>query len=53
MKTVYALLVLLLSGCGALPSMKYCEHVEYVRDGNKIRIVAECMAPVGATLPGM
>lgn len=46
---------MLLVGCSALPSMKYCEHVEYVRDGNKIKLTAECMAPVGGavSLPGV
>ena len=55
MKTVLVLFVILLAGCSALPTLKYCEKVEYVRDGNKIHLTAECMAPVGGgfSVPGV
>lgn len=57
MKTVLvlAMLMLLLVGCGSLPSMKYCDKVEYTRDGTKIKLTAECQAPVGGgvSLPGV
>lgn len=42
----------LLTGCSSLPSMQSCERVEYIRDGNRIHIEADCHAPVGGTLPG-
>lgn len=56
MKTALVILaVLLLAGCSAMPTMKYCDHVEYVRDGSRIKLTAECQAPVGggASLPGV
>lgn len=45
----------LLAGCAAVPTLQHCQHVEYVRTGNTIKIVAECQAPVGSgfTLPGV
>lgn len=43
----------LLTGCSAMPSMKYCDKVEYKREGSKITLKAECRAPVGTSLPGM
>lgn len=46
-----ALIALLLAGCSALPSMRYCDHVEYVRDGSRITVKAQCTAPVGGGLP--
>lgn len=34
--------------------MQYCDHVEYVRDGSRIKLTAECVAPVGGSiLPGV
>ena len=54
MKTMLALFVLVfLAGCAALPSMKYCDQVEYKRSGSKIHIQAECTAPVGGSMPGL
>lgn len=43
----------LLSGCSALPSMQYCDQVEYRRDGSLVHIEATCRAPVGGGLPGL
>lgn len=40
----------LLTGCGGLPSMRYCDKVEYRRDGNKIDVHAECRAAVGGVM---
>ncbi len=50
-----ALAAALLAGCAAVPTLQHCQHVEYVREGNKIKIVAECTAPVGSgfSLPGV
>lgn len=48
-----AALALLCAACSALPSMKYCDQVEYKRVGTKIHVQAECTAPVGAGLPGL
>ena len=47
-------LLVLLSGCsaGVLPSMRYCDKVEYVRDGGRIVVKAECRAPIGGVLGG-
>lgn len=56
MKTALVIIaVLLLAGCSAMPTMKYCEHVEYIRDGSRIKLTAECMAPIGGvvSLPGV
>lgn len=55
MKTLAALLVLALAitGCSSLPSMKYCDKVEYTRDGSRIVIHAECRAPVGGSITGL
>ena len=58
MKTVIVLLIIALTGCQAMPTMKYCDKVEYIREGAKINIKAECMAPIGIstadlTPPGM
>lgn len=47
MKTLTALLAVLLAGCTGLPSMRYCDKVEYVRDGSVIKLTAECQAPIG------
>lgn len=43
----------MLSGCSSLPTMRYCDKVEYIRDGSKITIHAECRAPVGGSIPGV
>lgn len=43
----------LLPGCSALPSMQYCDQVEYTRDGSVVHIEATCRAPVGGGLPGL
>lgn len=57
MKTAIVIVIaaMLLGGCAAVPTMQHCQHVEYVREGNKIKIVAECTAPVGSgfSLPGV
>lgn len=50
MKTVLVILVLL-AGCSALPSMQYCDQVSYTRNGSEIHVQATCRAPVGAGLP--
>lgn len=48
MKTVLVLAVItLLSGCGAIPSMKYCDEVTYTRKGAQVHIEARCQASVG------
>lgn len=56
MKTVLviAVAVLLLAACSSLPSMKYCDKVEYTRVGSKVVLHAECNAPVGGgvSIPG-
>lgn len=54
MKTLLALAALaLLAACSQLPSMQYCEQVQYTRTGNQITLHAECRAPVGGSLPGL
>jgi hypothetical protein len=54
MKIIPALLVMLsLSACSAMPSMQYCQQVEYTRTGNKISLHAECAAPIGSNIPGL
>lgn len=50
MKTVFVLFLLALSGCSSLPSFKYCEKVNYNRDGMRVIIHAECTVPAGAGL---
>jgi hypothetical protein len=42
-----AVLSIIFAGCAELPSMKYCDKVEYTRNQNEITIHAECRAPVG------
>lgn len=49
----YVCVLLVLTGCAAIPTMKYCDKVEYKREGTKIHIQAECTAPVGSSLPGI
>ena len=52
MKTLPLLLALsLLAACSALPSMQYCDEVHYDRTGNKIKLNAECSAPIGTQIP--
>lgn len=54
MHTMLAFLVVtVLSGCQAVPSMKYCDEVSYTRSGSKIHIEAECTAPIGSSIPGL
>jgi hypothetical protein len=43
----------LLGGCStAIPSLRYCDKVEYKRDGNKVKVEAECYAKAGGVLGG-
>jgi hypothetical protein len=51
--TVWVALAVLLGGCSAMPTMKYCETVSYERHGSKITIMAECHAPVGESISGL
>lgn len=51
MKLTLLILLAALSGCSAMPSMRYCDTVEYTRVGNLISIHAECTAQVGGSLP--
>ncbi|WP_448508810.1 hypothetical protein [Immundisolibacter sp.] len=48
--------VIHIGGCaavGALPSIKYCEHVKYERIGSKANIEAtDCYIPRNMDLPG-
>lgn len=59
MKTIIiAIVILQLSGCAALlgnlPTVQYCDKVMYVRNGNAIKITADCTAPIGggSLIPG-
>lgn len=47
------ILVLMLNGCSSLPTMQYCDKVEYTRTGNVIVLHAECKAPIGDIIPGV
>ena len=51
MKLSLLLLTLTLAGCSAvaelIPSLKYCEKVDYQRNGVNIDIKAKCTAPIG------
>lgn len=51
MRLFLIMALLLISGCttvaGNIPTFEYCEHVEYVRDGNAITVSAKCHAPIG------
>lgn len=41
-----------LTGCTAistLPSMQYCSHVKYERNGVDIVVEAKCSAPIGGS----
>jgi hypothetical protein len=46
MKLSLLIVVVMLTGCasiyGALPSVKYCQKVDYQRDGGNVKINAEC-----------
>lgn len=54
-KTLRALILLLsataLAACSSLPSMQYCDQVNYTRTGNMMTISAQCRAPVGSSIP--
>jgi hypothetical protein len=54
MKVLLAAAVLLVSGCsavGVLPSVKYCNEVEYTRIGNTFEIEAkDCKIPMAGGL---
>lgn len=50
MKHFLLTVTFIVSGCAGfseLPSMKYCDKVEYTRNQNQIVLHAECRAPVG------
>jgi hypothetical protein len=47
------ILVIMLNGCSSLPTMQYCDKVNYTRSGNLIHLEAECRAPIGDTIPGI
>lgn len=34
---------------GDTPSLQYCSHVEYVRNGAEIKVLAVCQAPIGGS----
>lgn len=48
---------LALSGCGTVgsivPSLKYCDSVDYSRRGEKVTLIAECEVPSGKVLKGL
>lgn len=41
------LLSVFLTGCSAIPSVKYCDRVIYDRQGQNVTIYAECVNPSG------
>lgn len=45
------LLVLFLSSCSDLPTMKYCDKVTYERNGSHAHMEMDCQLPVGGALP--
>ena len=50
MKTLLAIFTLvLLHGCASdlLPSLKYCQSVDYERKGIDMKLKAECRVPAG------
>jgi hypothetical protein len=47
------IVVLVLTGCSAMPSMQYCDTVWYSREGRKVHIEADCTAPMGSSIPGL
>lgn len=54
MKTLLALIIVaLLVGCSALPSIQHCDDVEYQRKGRDIHFEADCKAPMGSVVPGL
>lgn len=50
---IAAVCAVALAGCGAIPTMKYCDKVEYIRDGSRVTVKAECQAPIGGGVPGL
>ena len=52
-----AAVVVTLSGCGTVgsvvPSLKYCDSVDYSRRGEKVTLMAECEVPQGKMLRGL
>jgi len=40
----------LASGCAVLPSVTYCDKVEYSRTGTVVVLYAECSAPAGPVM---
>lgn len=42
MKTLTAMLLCLLSGCSALPSVDQCEYVKYERREQAVHFTAHC-----------
>lgn len=52
-----AMVAVLLAGCsavGALPTVKYCDDVKYVRKGNTFEVHAtDCKIPTGMRLLGL
>lgn len=53
MRYLIILTVALLAGCAGLPSMQYCDNVQYSRKGNLIHIEADCRAPVDLGMPSL
>lgn len=57
MKTVLVIFMVLLTcilvGCSAIPTMQYCDKVDYNRTGNKVLVYAECSVPVGGGAMGL
>lgn len=49
----YTLIALLLSGCSVMPSMQYCDSVWYSREGSKVHVEMDCLAPMGSAIPGL
>lgn len=50
---VSVLLLVLLSGCSVMPSMQYCDSVWYSREGSKVHVEMDCLAPMGSAIPGL
>lgn len=48
------LLLLLLTGCAQVsqivPSLQYCDEIDYKRRGSDVELRAKCVAPVGERL---
>lgn len=49
---ILLILLPLFAACSALPSMQYCDEVHYDRTGTRIKLNAECNAPIGTSIPG-